>query len=675
MPRLQATRSRLADGFLVYDRGDADTTDTTPIPLHFHKDRKDFAVNQRWLPTSPGEQGGIQLSEWTWQNGQGGAGTTIETPQSYQAGSCDFGEFVNLRRLGVAQPSGYDEEVDLPVGTAASTTGQLWHGQVFGGHLYITTNDRYALKVTNATGVDGVSETDFGSGAHTADVAVFNGTGAPCLYVSDSAGGIQEFNGTTWTEGETGTERVLLAVPYWTIGDALATGGAAGGSGSGAHRLVGTHQSGHGFYHVSGDPKVAANWSAFTAVGPGSYAFPIRSLASSNRTAFFATGMGVYGVDELGYSPNLTKWVELNADTNFVGVWSTYWAGLIWFTTTQGMSAFDPNGQRVDLARTFRFGAQSGISEIFGYMTAMAPSEDGLYCAVYNPLTDTSYVGVLLFDGSGAYRWSMAEWKKVGHRVTYLQQITGADGVPRLFIGTLGAGDLKHLFVQDIPRSGDPEADYKVGGSFRPAPSWSLTLSRFNGNQPVLHTARRFMAEVDHVGEDADIDGNSIDFTVANDGGDFESQGTIRGRAVRNGRWNAQPKANTAQATSMQVRLDVTNAEDAPVVIRNVGVLYSSHPELSKVISFPAIIGEGWRGEDPRSMLQRVEQAQRAGPLLMDDYFGRRVEGTITIDNERIVPEANKNGFTVYADVTILVTRQVTRVSVGDTINGGYRVS
>lgn len=659
--RLQKTRSRLGDVLLYAD------TDR-PVRLHFDQHRTGAHIRQAWMPTAPGAAGGVALDEWTWQNGPGGAGTTIETATSYAAGASDYGEFVWLRRLGVAAPAGRLTEIPLPAGAGAQIGGRLWGGQLFDGDLWITTNTRYILKITDATGADGISETDFGSGANTSGLAVFNGAGAGRLYVGDPHNGIWEYNGTSWTEGEAGTERTLLATPTWRIGDALATGGAAGGAGTSAPRLVGTNPTGTGFYHVAGDPKVAANWSALTTVGTGGTAFPIRSLISSNRTVFFGTGLGVFGVNELGESPNFTKWVEYVADDNFTGVWATYWAGLIWFTTAQGLAAFDPNGQRVDLARTFRFGADSGISEIFGAMQVMAPSEDGLYAGVFNPLTLDSYVGCLLFDESGGFRWSMAEAVLPGIAIQYVQQVTDANGNPHLFMGGIDSSSRMHLYVQDLPRSGDPEADYRAGGTFRAAASWNLTLSRFNGGRAVSKTARRFMLEADQLGDD--FPSNSVDFLVANDGGAFVTQGT----STRT-RWNAQPKANTAQATSMQVRLEVENDEDAPVVIRAASVLYSSHPELSRVIAFPAIIGEGRPGEDPRVHLQRLERAQRGGPIVIDDFFGRRIEGTVSLENERIVPEAAGKGYTVHADVTILVTRQVSRVDAGDTTDGGYVAS
>ena len=669
-PRLSRTRSRLGD-ILIYDRGVDAPTD--PIALHLDTHRKGFSISQRWLPTAPGSEGGIQLSEWVWQNGPAGAGTTIETPASYQGGACQEGENAWLRRIGVAQPAGALTELTLPTQALAMTSGRFTKGQVFGANndLYITTQGRSIVKVPNGTGATTLTEQDCGSGAVTKGIAVFNGTGSSRLYVGDTANGLWEYDGASWTEGEAGTEGSWLEVPYWVLGDELATGGSASSAGLGDDRLVIVNPTGTGFYHVAGDPQVAANLSALTTVGVGGTVFPIISTTASNRVVWFGTGLGVRGCDEAGYAPNLTKAVELFASQdNCKAV--VFWKELIWLATEQGLFAFSPDGSRIDIPMFAQFGSGSGVSPIYGRPRALAPSEDGLYVGYYNEQTLVSYVGCLLLDG-GSLRWSMAEAVIDGQEVTYLQQVSGSDGVPRLFIGTVDTtGAVLHLYAQDLPVSGDPEADYAHGEDFSAATSWSVTLSRTNGGRAVRKTARRFMLEADQLG--TTFPTNSVMFSVANDGGAFATQGTASGTGVSLGRWNVQPALDTAQATSFQVRLSVVNETDAPVIIRTASMLYSSHPELSRVITAPIILGEGV-DNDPRATLQRVERAQRAGPLAMDDYFGRRIEGTISVDNETVVTEAERNGFTIHADVTILYTRQVSRCDAGDLVDSGYLVS
>lgn len=674
-PRLSRTRSGLGD-VLIYDRGVAATTD--PIALQLDTTRRDARISQRWLPTEPGSDGGVQLSEWTWQNGPAGAGTSIETPSSYAAGACQHGENAWLRRIGVAQPAGKITELTLPTQAAAMTSGRFTQGAVFGANndLYITTQGRSIVKVPNGTGDTTLTEQDCGAGAVTYGIAVFDGAGSSRLYVGDTANGIWEYDGTSWTEGEDGGANALtrgrwLQVPYWVLGDELSTGGLASGAGVGDDRLVMVNTTGTGFYHVAGDPQVAANWSALTTVGVGGTVFPINATAASNRVVWFGTGLGVRGCDESGYAPNLTKAVELFASQDNCKA-IVYWNGLIWAATEQGLLAFAPDGSRIDVPEFVQFGTKAGVTPIYGRPRALAPSEDGLWVGYFNEETSVSYIGCLLLDGEG-YRWSMAEAVITGEEVTYLQQVAGNDGYPRLFIGTVDtSGAVLHLYAQELPISGDPEMDYEIGSDWQAATSWNVTLSRTNGHRAVRKTARRYMLEADQLG--SSFASNSVVFSVSNDGGAFTSQGTAAGSSVSNGRWNAQPAANTAQATSFQVKLTVVNTATAPVIIRAASILYSSHPELSRVISFPAIIGEG-QYRDPRIILQRLERAQRAGPLAMDDYFGRRIEGTISVDNETLVVEAERNGFTIHGDVTILVTRQASRCDAGDLVDCGYLVS
>lgn len=667
-PRLQKTTSRLGDVLLYAD------TDR-PVPMWLDTSAQGFGIDIAWLPAEAGSEAGVTLNEWFWQNGPGGAGTTIENPTSYENGACQHGEFAWLRRMGVAGPAGALTEVTLPTQAAAMTSGHFTRGQVFGANndLYITTGGRSIVKVPNGTGATTLTEQDCGSGAVTTGIAVFAGAGASRLYVGDPQNGIWEYDGSNWTEGEAGTERGYLEVPFWVLGDELATGGASGDAGNGKHRLVGTNATGTGFYHVAGDPQVAANWSSLQPVGIGGAVFPINSTIASNRVVWFGTGLGVLGANEAGYTPNLTKAVELFASQDNCRA-TAFWSGMIWLATEQGLMAFKPDGSRVDLGTFLQFGAKSGVTPIYGRPRALAPSEDGLYVGYYNEQTQTSYVGILLMDPAGSLRWSMAEAVIVGEKVSYIQQVSGNDGVPRLFIGTTDAdtGELS-LYWQSQPKSGDPETDYAHGGPFVPATAWNLTLSRFNGGRAVQKTARRWMLEADQVGEN--FPDNAIAFQVSNDGGTFETQGTAQGTAVSLGRWNSQPLVGTAQTTSMQVKLSVTNGEtDAPVIIRSASILYSSHPELSKVVTAPYIVGEG-RGHDPRLVLQRMERAQRGGPIQIDDMFGRRIEGTVSVKGERILPAAEGNGYEVHALVTIFYTRQASRTDSGDTADGGYLVS
>ena len=483
MVRLQSSRSK-------YDLTLKSNTDY-PIYLMFDRQRFKtgrFKLEARYIQTEPSGGNDISIQEWTWANGPGGAGTTIETPSSYTAGSSEYGEFVWLRRLGIAQAAGALTEVSLPSGGAALTSGKFFCGVVHGGNndLWVTTEHRYVERFRFLAGVLTVLEFDGGSGARITGAAVFDGSGDSRIYFGDPNNGIWEYDGSNFTEGEAGTERAFLEVPYWNVGGQLATGGAAAAGGTGAHRLVGVNASATGFYHVAGDPQVAANWSSLQKVGIGQQVFPIKQTVASNRTVWFSTGMGVMGCDEIGHTPNLLKTVELTS-SQFNGLAVAYWNGLIWYAHEQGLMVFSPDGTRIDMGTFLQFGAASGTMPIFGRPRTISPSPQGLYVGYYNG-TD-SYVGCLVIDPDGRYRWSMAEAVIRGQQVTFVQQTSDANGVLRLWIGTIGSNGALHMYYQELPQSGDPETDFLHGdGTFTPAPDWNLTLSRSNGGRTVPRT-------------------------------------------------------------------------------------------------------------------------------------------------------------------------------------------
>lgn len=669
--------SRLRGGRSAYDLILKSNT-STPIGLMLDRtDKAPVRIPVRHVPIATDQATGIQVREWQWENGKAGAGYARETAASRENGGSAHGENVWLRRLGVAQPAGQVEELNLPALTGAFTSGWPSYGQVFGTNndLYVTTRNRTVVKVPNGTGSTALAEQDFGGSGITVGIAVFNGSGTACLYIGDSGSGVHELNGSTWSTGAAGTERIHLATVSWNISEALASGGLAGTAGTSASRLVGVKTDGTGFYHVAGDPKVAANWSALTNVGVGGSVFPVLGLASSNHVVWFGTGLGVLGANELGETPNLTKWVESIAG-QAASLPITYWNGLVWFATDYGLVAFEPSGERVDLGNTLNFGAKHGVSPVYGRPTCLAPCPDGLYVGYYNRETTTGYVGCLLLDdASGAYRWSMAEAVLAGIQPTYVQQVNGHDGNPRLFIGGVDTSGLHHLYRQSLPKSGDPETDVVHGGPFVASEAWSVTLSSWDAETPNPKTLRRFMTQYDYVG--SDWPANTLTFETSVDGGAFATQGT----ATEVGRWTATPVAGSVSGTRIQVRLSVTNAATAPVVIYSAGVRYSVRPETTKVRSYPVIVGEnvalrtGVRdARDPYVVLQRAERALQDGPITIYDR-GRTFEGIVEDVQETEAEEREGDGWTVRALITISQSRNATLYDRGDGYDEGYPYS
>jgi hypothetical protein len=265
----------------------------------------------------------------------------------------------------------------------------------------------------------------------------------------------------------------------------------------------------------------------------------------------------------------------------------------------------------------------------------------------------------------------MAECVIPDEEVTYLQQVSDGNGAPKLYIGTVDGSGRLHLYFQELPRSGDPEADVEAGNPyFTPAANWSLRLSRFNrGGVPL--TFRRWQVEADYLGDD--YPDNTIDVQVAADGGAFATQGT----ATDSPRWTSIPTSSYIRATNAQIKLDVHNAADAPVVVRSVAALYSPRPERTKVWKYPILIGEGRTGQDPKVIMDRLARAMRADPITCVDHLGRTVVWLVEDVDEIHEPDggAEAGDWTIHADLTVSVVRDPMRYDTGDPFDSGGQFS
>lgn len=637
-----------------------------PIYLTFDRARTKgpLRIQTTYSPNDPNAT--PELKEWYWQNGAGGlgAGTTIKLAAGTEDGGSEYGEFVWLRRKGVAQPAGALFEYTLPALTAALGSGAGFvGGAIYSGDLWLATLKRTAMRVTDCSVAGAVTEEDFGVGRITRDTAVFRGDGASKLYVSELVTGIRKYDGTTWTTGDSGTRRGQLEVVYWVPGAQSSTGG-VGDAGTGAYSLVGTEITGTGFYHVQGDPNTGANWSTIIYAGQGTD-LPIETSAASNTTVFFGTGLGVIGVNELGYAPNLTKWMESTASTaNCTAL--VYWDGLIWGAHEQGLFVFEPDGTRIDTGTFLNFGAKTGTMPIFGRPQALSPGPDGLYVGYYNANNETSYIGYLCKDPDGTYRWSMAEAVIPDEVVTFVQQNTDTSGNPGLFIGTRGAsaGEL-HLYRQYLPKWGDPETDALHGGPFQAAANWSLRLSRWSGGNGVPNAIRRLAVEMDYLGDS--YPDNTVTLQMATDGGAMVTQGT----ATESPRWTGIPVTGSVRATSAQVKLSVSNAAANPVVINSASVQYTQRPERTEYRTYPLLIAEGTPGQDGRTIVSRLVLAQKEDPVSVQDEYGLTYDGLVEDFSVVAVEEDAGKPWKIQADLTISTTRKVTLYDSGAVYDSG----
>lgn len=653
--------ARLRQGPSDYDLVLTKPGTSQQIGLMLDRKAKDFEIAARFLPIDANQQTSVQFVEWTYTPGVDGAGYSIETPQSYQAGACDWGEFVWLRRDGVAQPAGQLTELPLDsrltsIPGARFTDSFIWPDP---RDVWLTTRTRYMVKIPGGTDLPQI--VDLGPNIETWGAALFGGAAAGNMfYVGNPRGPIQAYDGHTWSSGEAATRRRWLSspVPYWILGDQLATGGASGQGGVPGYRLNATDPDAAFFYHVIGDPKVAANWSS--AISIGDPLLPINSIASSNHNVWYGKGNGAHQCDARGYTPVVTEWFQTAFSPNNCAVMA-YWGGMLWVAHEQGLMAIDPSGQRVDLQQLVQFGYETSSGPIFGRPRCFAPSPLGLYVGYFNGRD--SYIGTVRLKGSNAH-WSMAECVIRGQEVSFIREVWAGDEKPYLFVGATDPAGALHLYRQSLPLSGDPEQDALHGGPFLASPEWMLQLSRWNGGQPVAKTIRREMLEADRLG-----DANSADFAVSPDGGPFAIQGT----ATSSPRWTGVPHADYVSATSVQIRLNIRNAPDDPVIIRSAGVRYSPYPELTKIYQLPIIFGEGvplknGRPDvrDPGTVLRSVENFQRSGPVQAENWLGELIECVVEPGfAESLKLESVTNSFVARGLLTLSVSRTPTRTDEG----------
>lgn len=651
MPRLMKPRREGQGPDFIALKTDTDT----PIYLEIDKTPGRRIVTH-FLPFDPRDGAALTIEEWISENGASGAGYSRETPESQQGGGWEHGRFVWGRRKGLWQPSGKLTELTMPAGSAALTTGRLTQACEFGAHVVMTTSDRSIIALPSGNPSSALVERDFGTGAVTNGIALFNGTGSTCLYVADAANGIREWTGaswaTGWSTGASGTERRLLATPSWSIGSVLATGGLSGTAGTYKNRLVGSNAANTGFYHVAGDPKVSGNWSGLQLVGMGD---GISSLAQSNYNVFYGLPSGIRTVDEQGRDPNLVKWMEQSSSPT-QNLKMVYWNGLLWSATDQGLMVFEPDGSRIDIASLAQFGENaSNSSPVFGRPRALCPTPGGLMVGYFNGAD--SFIGCLVYDQeTGRYRWSMAEAVIEDEEITLIHQ-TSLSGSPYLLYGTVGTDGKMHVYSQPLPVSGDPERDYLIGlSTFRAAEDWEVTLSRTNGGRPVKKIYRRWMLEYDRI-HPTSFPGNKIDVYGSPDNGGY----TLEGTATANARWSAAPSSTFVQQTSTQIKLAVHNADTVPVAIHSFAARYSPRPELTKVVTYPIKIADREEWEDPRSRLVRTEQCQYSGTIQAEDHLGRTVECIVepTIGEE--LAEVTGGSYEAQFAVTISTTADLAR--------------
>ena len=89
------------------------------------------------------------------------------------------------------------------------------------------------------------------------------------------------------------------------------------------------------------DPGTLGNWSAPITVGEGISA--VQTIVSTGRHVYLSTGVGVYDMDDLGQTVNISPYHNATGadDSLHSGIASYYWDGNILYGEANGVDAID----------------------------------------------------------------------------------------------------------------------------------------------------------------------------------------------------------------------------------------------------------------------------------------------------------------------------------------------
>ena len=589
----------------------------------------------------PLKAGSDEFQVVQWQNGPAGAGWTRETPESALNGGCSFVENATLQTPGIVMPTGKVEEIELdPLITSA-----LFDAEIYDGDLFVSTAGRYLAHVASATALSAGIGADLGSGFQSQSLQVFDGN---LLISGAGSGSIWSFNGTSFTQGSSVT-RSRFADVHWALGEQLATGGLAGTAGDGAHRLIGTDASGTGFYHLAAgaNPLVAANWSSLHAFTLPPYA--IQAIAASNHHVWFSTPAGVFDVNGLGYSPNITPWMQdfYNASS---GAAVLYHNGYLLYGHRHGLFLIPTTGEVQDKPRCIQFGfGTANGTPIYGRPFAMDSAGSCVYVAYGD--SGGTYVGAVTFTPEGV-SWSMSEWTIAAETPTMLR-VMDLGGRPYLLLGT-SDGSTVHLYRKSLPITGSAYADWKQGTAHEFTTDSSATLSIMDLNDSSPKEIPQYEITSENLG-----DGRSIGVNVSTDGEAFVLQGT----ATASPREVILPDTDDFSGIDFQIRLDMRGTATEPCVLRIVGARVSLQPEPIEINEYTVmmqkgqpLLSTGVDARDQRAVLRAVLALPRAGTVEMRDQFGESLRVRVrSILNAAVYEESKTKPWTAIATLRAVV--------------------
>ena len=391
---------------------------------------------------------------------------------------------VYTRTPGYAMPAGAATQV-LDVSVSGSSSSRiaamceftdtrsraLWMAQVGDG----TINTARILRWTSA----GSFSNDYSLGAGTQyfrGLCPFdNGSGTTVLFASSSnsatyaagtAGYMHKLQGGSWTQSALMSGRNSLRKVFWVTEDGI-----------GAWRLVAIDGPGTIAYTVpDADPMDPADWVEGVPVGTG---VGLYSLAGSRQSVFMGGGDGLFSINGLGESPNLTSYMEQQIHP-YQGIATQYHDGYVYVSTGYGLDRVrvEQDGLLQENPGTCTPGwGTRAEHEYRGHTTAMTVDQGWLVNATYNDSTgraaiwygrDRQVVGV---DTANPLAWHGPEIVgNADYAVTaMLSSDVGFTGGAKLWIAAspyLVAGAAWLGYVS-IPVAGAPVDDLISGGVHR----------------------------------------------------------------------------------------------------------------------------------------------------------------------------------------------------------------
>ncbi len=234
---------------------------------------------------------------------------------------------------------------------------------------------------------------------------------------------------------------------------------------TGRHRLVGSQD--RRMYHLAAEGGSGAN-----GIDDGKWAGPIildgfgniLSFASAPRHIYAAAQTGIYDVDTVGNTPNLTPHLSRRRDDILNGAASIYHGGYVYYTTPRGLERVYVGDQLLHEER-MECGPGAGLSNetpIYGKVglgySPYALASDGPYILLAEYNGTDSYVSSGIDrrtshrpEGPTPMIWNMGELYIPGERVTHMKVYSPSTGLPRLWIFSIDASNRVRIRWVPIP--------------------------------------------------------------------------------------------------------------------------------------------------------------------------------------------------------------------------------